>query len=128
MQFFGFCGILLLSLEISAQEPRYRGSFTIPHHTSLVSVHAGDVDGNGKLDLVATTASQDVTAETVRGALDGIFDRYPGIRHYILDDQGHVRHHVQIFVDGKLIADRDQLSDAVDDASEVSILQALSGG
>jgi len=35
---------------------------------------------------------------------------------------------VQIFVDGKLIADRDQLSDAVDDASEVSILQALSGG
>lgn len=72
--------------------------------------------------------SQDVTAETVRGALDGIFDRYPGIRHYILDDQGHVRHHVQIFVDGKLIADRDQLSDAVDDASEVSILQALSGG
>ena len=61
MQFFGFCGILLLSLEISAQEPRYRGSFTIPHHTSLVSVHAGDVDGNGKLDLVATTAGQDVT-------------------------------------------------------------------
>ena len=64
----------------------------------------------------------------MRGALDGVFDRYPGIRHYILDDQGHVRHHVQIFVDGKLIADRDQLSDAVDDASEVSILQALSGG
>ena len=60
MQFFGFCGILLLSLEISAQEPRYRGSFTIPHHTSLVSVHAGDVDGNGKLALVATTAGQDV--------------------------------------------------------------------
>jgi molybdopterin synthase sulfur carrier subunit len=49
-------------------------------------------------------------------------------RHYVFDDQEQLRQYVQIFVDGKLIRDRDRLSDAVAEAGEVSILQALSGG
>ncbi len=57
-----------------------------------------------------------------------------GLRHdpllqgYLLDDQGRVRKHINIFVDGAMIADRTRLSDPVGPQSEIYVLQALSGG
>ena len=45
-----------------------------------------------------------------------------------LDDQGGVRKHVMIFVDNRPLVDRDCLSDALTPASEVYVMQALSGG
>jgi molybdopterin converting factor small subunit len=53
---------------------------------------------------------------------------HPGIKGYILDDQGHLRKHVNIFVNGQMISDREQLSDKLDKGTEVYIMQALSGG
>jgi len=53
---------------------------------------------------------------------------YPGIRGYLLDDQGRLRQHVNIFIDGNLISDRIELSDPFTDQSEIYIMQALSGG
>jgi sulfur-carrier protein len=53
---------------------------------------------------------------------------YPGIRNYILDEQGSLRRHVNIFIDGKLINDRSKLSDTFSANSEIYIMQALSGG
>ncbi len=67
-------------------------------------------------------------ANLVSEVIGEVEDRYPGIRNYILDDQGRVRKHVNIFVDGKMIADREQLSDRLEANSEVYIMQALSGG
>jgi len=53
---------------------------------------------------------------------------FPGIKDYILDDQGSLRKHVNIFVDGSLISDRIKLQDKLNANSEVYIMQALSGG
>ena len=53
---------------------------------------------------------------------------YPGISNYILDEQGSLRKHVNIFIDGKMINDRKKLSDAFTHDSEIYIMQALSGG
>ena len=53
---------------------------------------------------------------------------YPGISSYILDEQGSLRKHVNIFIDGKLINDRNTLSDPFTVNSEIYIMQALSGG
>jgi molybdopterin synthase sulfur carrier subunit len=50
------------------------------------------------------------------------------LRSYILDEQGRVRKHVNIYLDGALINDRLRLSDAVGPRSEIYVLQALSGG
>lgn len=50
------------------------------------------------------------------------------LRGYVLDDQGRVRKHVNIYLDGALIADRLRLSDKVAPHSEIYVLQALSGG
>lgn len=65
---------------------------------------------------------------TVREMLDNTFAENPGLRGYLLDDQGHVRHHVAIFVNGQVIADRDEMSDSVPADGEVFVMQALSGG
>jgi molybdopterin synthase sulfur carrier subunit len=69
-----------------------------------------------------------VPGATVREALDHVFDENPRLRGYVLDDQNRLRKHVAIFVDGQMIHDRDRLSDEVGPASELFVMQALSGG
>jgi len=50
------------------------------------------------------------------------------LRSYVLDEQGRLRKHVAIYLDGTVIADRLRLSDPVAPQSEIYVLQALSGG
>ncbi len=69
-----------------------------------------------------------VAAGTVRTALAQVFAAQPQARGYVLDEQGHLRKHVVVFVDGQRVRDREQLSDAVRDSSEVYVMQALTGG
>ena len=65
---------------------------------------------------------------TVREVLDAVFTENRRARSYVLDDQGALRRHMSIFVDGVLISDRTRLSDAVGRGSTISVFQALSGG
>ena len=53
---------------------------------------------------------------------------YPGLQSYVLDERGSLRRHVNIFIDGRMINDRDKLSDPFSSNSEIYIMQALSGG
>lgn len=64
----------------------------------------------------------------LRAALDDAFASHPRLRGYVLDDQGHLRAHVVIFVDGRRCNDRVGLRMALGPDSEVHVLQALSGG
>jgi hypothetical protein len=75
-----------------------------------------------------TCPERDVSGATVAQALEAVFAEAPQVREYVLDEHGHVRKHVAIYVDGQRIADRERLTDAVGPASEVYVLQALSGG
>jgi sulfur-carrier protein len=70
----------------------------------------------------------DVAGATVREALDAAFAIHPGARNYVLDDQSHVRKHVSIFCDGKMIRDRTTLREALTPSSQILIVPALSGG
>jgi molybdopterin synthase sulfur carrier subunit len=65
---------------------------------------------------------------TVRQLLDAVFADNPLLRSYILDDQGRVRRHVNVFINGAMVADRLALSDPVGPRDEVFVFQALSGG
>ena len=53
---------------------------------------------------------------------------YPGLESYILDEQGGLRKHVQIFIGENMIHDRKGLTDPISDQDQVYIMQALSGG
>ena len=70
----------------------------------------------------------DAAGCTVQEILASAFAANPGLRGYLLDDQGAVRRHVAIFVDGEAIADRERMSDPVPADGEVFVMQALSGG
>jgi len=70
----------------------------------------------------------EVAARTVREALEAVFAGNPRLRSYVLDDQGCVRKHVSIFVDGEQLRDRERLEDAIAAGAEIYVLQALSGG
>jgi molybdopterin converting factor small subunit len=69
-----------------------------------------------------------VAAGTVRSALAQVFAAQPQARGYVLDEQGHLRKHVVVFVDGRRVQDRERLSDPVEESSEVYVMQALTGG
>jgi sulfur-carrier protein len=65
---------------------------------------------------------------TVAQVLAAVFAGDDLLRGYVLDEQGRLRKHVNIYLDGALIADRLRLSDPVAETSEIYVLQALSGG
>jgi sulfur-carrier protein len=70
----------------------------------------------------------EVRAATLRGALQAVFDTNPRVRDYVVDEQGELRKHVMVFIDGQRVRDRQGLSDAVHPSSEIFVLQALTGG
>ncbi len=75
-----------------------------------------------------TAPACQVEGGTVAEALAAVFAEHPKLRGYLLDDQGELRAHVVVFVDGTTVRDRRRLSDAVKPDSEIFVMQALSGG
>jgi hypothetical protein len=69
-----------------------------------------------------------VEGGTVREALEAVFRGNPRARAYVLDEQGAVRPHMVVFVNGQQIRDRRHLSDPVPQGAEIYVAQALSGG
>lgn len=67
-------------------------------------------------------------ANTVAELLDHVDAKYKGIKDYIVDEQGQLRKHVNIFIGNEMVKDKVSLSDALKSEDEVYILQALSGG
>jgi len=74
------------------------------------------------------TPELETDAVTVREALEAAFAVNPRLRGYVLDDQGHLRANVVIFIDGRRMRELKALSDALLPGSVVHVLQALSGG
>ncbi len=70
----------------------------------------------------------DTGATTLRAALEEAFAANPRLRGYVLDDQGHLRANVVVFIDGRRSTDRIALADPLASGSAVFVLQALSGG
>ena len=76
--------------------------------------------------LPAPTAA--VEGATVAAALAAVFASRPALRGYVLDDQGVLRRHVAVYVNGRVVNDRIGLSDPVGPRDEIYVFQALSGG
>lgn len=71
---------------------------------------------------------QEVAADTVAAALDAAFTANPRLRSYIVDDQGRLRRHVSIYVNGVKLSPRAGLDGGLAAGDEVFVVQALSGG
>lgn len=66
--------------------------------------------------------------KTVRAVMEAVFAQNPPLRSYIVDDQGRLRRHVNIFVNDAMVSDRSGLTDPVAENDRVFVFQALSGG
>jgi sulfur-carrier protein len=90
-------------------------SITVKIPTQLRSVTNGEAEAD-----VAD-------AGTVGEVLDGLYDRYDGLRDRIAED-GDLRRFVNVYVGGEDIRFLDGLETQVDDGDEVTILPAVAGG
>ena len=70
----------------------------------------------------------DTGAGTLRAGLEAAFGINPRLRSYVLDEQGHLRDNVVVFIDARRCQERTRLDDPLAPDSQVYILQALSGG
>lgn len=70
----------------------------------------------------------DVEGATLGAVLDAYFAAHPAARGYVLDDQGRLRKHMAVFIDGRQAEDRTGLTDEVPAGAVVDVIQALSGG
>lgn len=67
----------------------------------------------------------DAEGATLAALLLDLDCRYPGLRFRMVDEQGHVRKHMKIFVNDESVRD---LATRIDERDEITIMQALSGG
>ena len=65
---------------------------------------------------------------TVSEALRMLWKEYPGLQDRIVDEQGAVRQHINIFVGDEAIRFADGLSTKIPADTEVLIVPAVSGG
>ncbi|HEY2235483.1 MAG TPA: ubiquitin-like small modifier protein 1 [Candidatus Angelobacter sp.] len=78
----------------------------------------------GGCNLLAISGSP----ATVSEALTALWNEYPGLRDRIVDEQGAVRQHINIFVGDEAIRFAEGLSTKVPAGAEVLIVPAVSGG
>jgi len=69
-----------------------------------------------------------VEGATLGAALDAVFAARPALRGYVLDDQGALRRHVAVYINGEPVRDRRGLDDPLAPGDEVHVFQALTGG
>ena len=72
--------------------------------------------------------AQRVAAATLGDALREAFIAAPTLERYVLDEQGHVRKHVAVFINNEMIASRVNLALPVAIEDNIMVIQALSGG
>ncbi len=69
-----------------------------------------------------------IDAADVAEIVAAVDQRWRGLADYIIDEQGALRKHVNIFVGDELLRDKQRLSDSVSADTRIYIVQALSGG
>jgi len=73
-------------------------------------------------------STQELEGASIKELISSIESIYPGMQDYLLEEDGSLRRHVNIFVRDEMMVDRHRLSDTLIDGDDVLIFQALSGG
>ncbi|HKX00638.1 MAG TPA: MoaD/ThiS family protein [Bryobacteraceae bacterium] len=65
---------------------------------------------------------------TLRDALEAFYALHPGVRDRMINEQGHIREHVNVFVGKEDIRYTGELATPLHAGDEISIVPAISGG
>ena len=78
--------------------------------------------------LTNNETSVDADGTTVGQIVESLESAYPGMRERLIDDNGDLRHFVNIYLNGEDIRYIDGLKSSVNDNDELSIVPAVAGG
>jgi hypothetical protein len=81
-----------------------------------------------RLGALVPAGPAEIDSETVGDALEHVFAQNGQVRGYVLDEQGELRKHVCIFLDGERLPHETALTAPLGTDSEIYVMQALSGG
>jgi sulfur-carrier protein len=81
-----------------------------------------------QLERFLEAPSATVEGATLGEALTAVFALRPVLRGYVLDDQGALRRHVAVYINGQAAKDRTGLGDPIGPDDEIYVFQALTGG
>jgi molybdopterin synthase sulfur carrier subunit len=70
----------------------------------------------------------DAAAKTVGEALGSLWQQHPGLRDRVVNEQGQLRQHVNIFLNEDNVRRQRLLDTTLPDNCEITILPAVSGG
>ena len=70
----------------------------------------------------------DSPAVTVGEALNGLWQQHVGLRDRVLNEQGKLRQHVNIFLNDDNVRSKELLETTLPENCEITILPAVSGG
>jgi len=70
----------------------------------------------------------DCKAQTVGEALDELWKLHLGLRDRVINEQGELRRHVNIFLNNENIRRQDLLATPIGTTSELTILPSVTGG
>jgi sulfur-carrier protein len=93
----------------------------MPVTVRIPSYLAGFADGRNSISVDAATP-------TAGDVLEALWSLHPALRDRIVDEQGELRQHINIFVDNDSIRFAGGLATAVPDGAEIMIVPAVSGG
>lgn len=92
-----------------------------PHDAELHPVRIPSV----LRSYTAGAARTQVPGSSVADVLNALDERFPGLRFRVVDEQGRLRTHMKVFVGDESVRD---LHTLVPDGTEITLMQALSGG
>ena len=75
-----------------------------------------------------TLEQEIVEGNTIVEILMALEKKHSGLTDYLVDEDGALRQHINIFIGDKMLTDRAGLTDNVESADDILIFQALSGG
>ena len=73
-------------------------------------------------------STTEIEGQTILEVIQQLESTYPGLVNYLMDEQSLLRKHVNVFINGKMLQDRDHLNIPVNPDTELYFIQALSGG
>lgn len=75
-----------------------------------------------------TLEPMEIKGDSIAEILALLEKTHAGLTDFLIDEQGALRQHINIFIGEKMLTDRDKLTDRVEERDEILIFQALSGG
>jgi len=69
-----------------------------------------------------------ITGSTVSQAINDLTSQYPAIKPHIIDNQGRLRRHVNLFVNKENINDLNGLDTSIEESDIIILMPSITGG